>query len=183
MLISPRIKCLKGPFHRQYSVKQGQLRPHRPHNLRSRATACCRLPSPESNYIPRRLTLSQGLYPSIIIVLVALQKTHCDRNFTHGLNSGPSVQFAAVSNRSAGLSTGRLEEGHIRGATPDYRLEQTRPDYHRRDLSGDVEDSGVYFSSLIKAKEDDFSSPTFADDSMKHGGLMESDVETPRYAL
>ena len=110
---------------------------------------------------PARLTLSQGLYPSIIIVLVALRKTHCDRNFTHGPTAVSSSQFASMTNKSAAISISRLEEGNVDGIT--RRLEQSKPSHHRG-LSGDMEDNGVYLSSLSNEKEDDGSSVTFTED-------------------
>lgn len=109
---------------------------------------------------PASLTLFQGLYPSIIIVLVALKKTHCDRNFNHGPDAPSSVQFASVSNKSAAFSISRLEEGNDRGIT--HRLEQSKPSV-QHELSGGVEKRGVYLSSLSDEKEDDSSSVTFTD--------------------
>lgn len=39
----------------------------------------------------RKLTQSKGLYPSLIIILATLQKTHCDRRFIYGPDASSPV--------------------------------------------------------------------------------------------
>ena len=126
----------------------------------------------------------QSLYPAIIILLVALQKTHCDRNFTYEGELGGSVRFASTSRRTGGtiLSATPLEEGRGMIATHHSR----RSILVTRGSSGSKspENDTMNLSSLNEDKQhaDDTESAFAVDDKVKSASLSEYDAG-PVHAL
>ncbi|KAI0030281.1 hypothetical protein K488DRAFT_87917 [Vararia minispora EC-137] len=69
----------------------------------------------------RLLLQATGIYPTIIIVLVTLQKTHCDRQFTYDYELSEPT-FATNAARSTYVSsaklTGRVSQGEVHASHP-----------------------------------------------------------------
>ncbi|KAI0030277.1 hypothetical protein K488DRAFT_87912 [Vararia minispora EC-137] len=57
------------------------------------------------DFFNRLMAQITGIYPTIIIVLVALQRTHCDRQFTYYLDTVSAPAFATNPSRGTGASS------------------------------------------------------------------------------
>lgn len=119
-------------------------------------------------------------------MLVALQKTHCDRNFTYKASGSGTLRFAGASGRSrtAVVSMGQLEEGDVCGTTTSssYRSQYATATHHLTDLSETGHGNTLNLRSPNRMKElgdDSASSSVYVDDySVKLGDSLDSEDDS-----